>query len=557
MQLVKKIFSAMLILIGILLMLTLFGFAIMMIFHVSIFGYTYASIDIVGDRYAYLGTSVNSIEIDTTTADITLIPASDSDQVSVRLSQNFQGIIKDNITEFSLNISSSQEVEQSGVLKISTQDPSGLMFRNDTVVSIAIPSDKILNNLKISTASDTVNIGGGYQLTVNNMTLINKNKSLLSKISISDNLTINGKLNLETSYGRLTINSILKNDVYVKTEGGSIIFKNNIDGNVTIEGDNPYVEFGSVSEKPVNIIENSKVEEYTRQKKMETDPNKINDLENKIVSEQKKVENALKDIGKVDVKGNILVMECKDGNIKVGGTVFGFVYIESANVQFWANNVENGITCVEGSNNIRIFGSLCKTHAGQDCTIRNGDGHLFINNCYANVKIYAKKNGVNIKNAYNDVYVENKNYATDVNFAEGVVGKKLTIYQENGKITATNLSGVTILDAATNSVTAEFLDINGENSIKAKSGVTIKIKDGVQYTFIAKGKAKSVKLDVNFGSVKYDNWAGERVDEMTEQGIKYTVRYDNINTDPDATGLSSLKVFITDSGKIKASAFWY
>ena len=51
MQLIKKIFNSMLILIGILLMLALFAFAIMMVFHVSLFGYTYASKNVKDNIY--------------------------------------------------------------------------------------------------------------------------------------------------------------------------------------------------------------------------------------------------------------------------------------------------------------------------------------------------------------------------------------------------------------------------------------------------------------------------------------------------------------------------
>ena len=570
MQLIKKIFGAMLIFVGILLMVALFGFAIMMIFHVSIFGYTYASSNDMGNTYRFAGTIVNSIEIDTNNADIVLMSASDSDQVSVKLMQDFQGIVKSDVKKYSYNVPLNDEGTEfsqkpfvsDGVLKIATKDPQGLMFRNKTIVSIAIPQkigliDYVLNNLKISTASDSVDIGEGHSLTVKDLTLINKNKSLLSQLAISKDLHIQGKLNIETGYGRITIYSSINDDVNIKTEGGSIIFKSDIEGNVNIEGDNPYVEFGSVAEKPVNTIENSKVEEYTRQLKIETDTNKIKDLQNKIAKEQKNVEKAFNDIKQVNIKGNLNIIDCNDGNVKVGGTVYGYVYIQSPNVQFWANNVEDGITCDSGANNIRIFGSLCKTKPNKACEIVNGDGHLFINHCYADVSIEAKKNGVNIKNAYSNVYVKNENYGTSVNFAEGVVHKKLEIHQQKGGITATNLSGPTILEAETNKVTAEFLEIYGNtNSIRAKSGVTLKIKDsGNIYSFITKGKAKSVKLNVNLGSVVYDNWSGDWVDEVTEQGIKYSVRHDNINAASGTDLENILNIFVTDSGTIKATSF--
>ena len=567
MQLIKKVFNSILILVGILLMVALFAFAIMMIFHVNLFGYTYASQNMTGDIYYYDQSEVNSLEIDTDAADIVLMPASDASitKVSVVMIQDFQGIVKSDVKKYSYNVAtntegsefSSQPVLKDGVLKIATKEPKGLMFRNKTIISIELPQSLILDNLKIATASDAVDIGYDHELTVNNMTLINKNKSLLSKIAVSQYLTIQGKLNLETSYGRITINSTIKNDVYIKTEGGSIIFNKDVEGDVLIEGKNPYVEFGSVPEKPVNTLENSKVEEYTRQKKMETNPSKIEDLQNKINSETIAVTKALNDIRQVNIKGNLNIIDCEDGNVKVGGTVHGFVYIQSQNLQLWANNVEDGITCDSGANNIRIFGSLCENNLGKTCTIKNGDGHLYINHCYANVNVYAEKNGVFIKNAHSNVYVENKDYGTTVNFAEGVLGKTLEVYQDRGKITATNLSGRTILKALTNSVTAEFLSIQGDdNVIEAKTGATIKVKDGNIFTFIAKGNAKSVKPNVNFGSVKYDSWNGNVNGSRIEVIDKITYRHDNINTAQTDTDLSNnLTVYVTDGGTLKTSIF--
>ena len=225
MQLIKKVFNSILILVGILLMVALFAFAIMMVFHVNLFGYTYASQNMTGDIYYYDQSEVNSLEIDTDATDIVLMPASDASitKVSVVMIQDFQGIVKSDVKKYSYNVAtntegtefSDQPVLKDGVLKIATKEPKGLLFRNKTVIKIALPqkigsADYILNSLKISTASDAVDIGNDHAFTVNDMTLINKNKSLLSKIAVSDYLTIQGKLNLETSYGRITINSTIK-----------------------------------------------------------------------------------------------------------------------------------------------------------------------------------------------------------------------------------------------------------------------------------------------------------------------------------------------------------
>ena len=560
MQLVKKVFSSMLILIGILLMSALFCFAIMMVFHVSIFGYTYASKDDIGIDYRYDQTNadkkINTIQLDTERASIVIMEASEEAQkdVSVLIKQDFQGIVKSDVKEFSYNVPLNEEetefskkpVLQDGVLKIVTKEPSGLMFRNKTYISIVIPKNMVLDGFNVVTGADYVDVGNSHNIQIKDLSLVCTNKSIFSKISLSDYLTITGKLHLETNYGRITINSIIKNDVNIKSKRGSIIFNNDVQGDVVIEGENPYVEFGKITEKAVNTIENSKAEEYTRQKNMEKSQSKINDLQNKIDSENKKAENALKDIKKVNITGSLTIINCSNGNVKVGGTVYGFVYLNAPNIQFWANNVENGFTCESGSNNIRIFGSLCKTHAANTCTIKNGEGHLFINNCYPNVDIYASKNGVNIKNAFNNVKIENKDYGTIVNFAEGVLGKTLDVKQEKGSITATNLTGPTKLTADSNSIYAEFIKVQGENEIKAKFNIKTIVKDGQEYTFTVKSNTKKSKLDVRLGSVKYSGW----IAESSTAEIK-----NNINNSSTGDLANSLLLWTTDGGKIQATTY--
>ncbi len=516
MQLIKKIFNAVLILLGIGVMVVLFCFGLMFLFKVSIFGYTYASQNEARSNSYFIPVdTLKTIDIETNNVSVNLHYVNDTNQTeaTVVFVQDFQGVVKDDVKEISYVVE--PVIDSNGTLKIALNEPSGLYFKNSSRLSIAVPQSFNLENLNIKTGATGVSFGTSDSgFAVDNLSIISTKKVLKSGVTLSNKLTVNKDIYLETFAGKIVVDSNIGRNVTIKTNVGSIIFNKDISGDLSISGKNPDIQIGELSGNIMDAIEKDKYDPST--------------------------------IKQVNVNGSISITDCEMGSVRVTGTVNEFVYINAPNLQFWANKVAKGITCASGSNNIRIYGSLCQNDIGRECVIKNGDGHLYINNSYASLKIYASKNGVNIKNAHGDIWIESEDGGTYVSFANGVSEKALIVNAKRGSITAKNITGSVDLNAQNSDVTAEFLNIVGENSIQAKYKATISVADGIVYALTT--KAKSASVEVNLGSVTYNNWDGaENVDG-------WKVKTNNINTTSTDELTNSLLVWVKENGKINVSA---
>ena len=516
MQLIKKIFNSFLILAGIVIMVVLFGFALMMLFHISIFGYTYASAaGAYGENFEFIAASINSIDIETQGVSLEIHYSSDVNynKVSVIMYEDFQGIVKDDVK--SISFAENPNV-QSGVLKVATTEPSGLIVKNNSKISISLPRNKVLSDLNIKCGGKEIDFGTDEnQLVVNNLNLISTRRSINPGITLSENLKVQNDLYLETFAGRIKVNAYIGNDVNIKTNIGTIIFNRSLPANVTITGEDPNVEFGEVRSSLVSAIENEK--EY--------------DL------------SALK---QVNIGGSLNILDVERGNIKISGTVGEYVYMKAPNVQLWANKISKGITCSNGSNDIKIFGSLGAGNQSGE-SILNVGSHLFINEAYGTLKVNADKNGVNIRNAHGDVNVQNNNKETIVSFANDAVGKTLTVEQKSGNIVARNILGTAILNAPEGKIEAIFANITGENKINCRDDAAVKTKDGLVYELTTKTKSGSV--DVRLGSVAYDNW-----NDATKDG-DWKVVINNINSADSSTLTDKLVIAVSGRGKTTVSAY--
>ena len=515
MKLIKNMFKTLLILIGILAMVALFGFAIMMIFHVSLFGYTYvkydndAQIEFAKEQVDTLTT----IDLTTTRANVVIAYTSQSTAKSMLVSnlQNFQGIFKDTVKRVGYTDPNSEEKKpgyklkiENGVLKIETIEPDGLYLVNDNKIKIYLPQNKLLTDLKINSGAKVIDIGENKNFTVQNLTIL-ANKSILpNNVTISDKLTVQGDLTLKTNLGKITINSTINGNVNINSNAGSITFNTNVAGNVNVSGKSPAVEFGHL---PMDLKFN-------------------NDFD-------------ISDVKQYNILGNLVIDNCSGaGNVKVSGTVNGYVYIYNPDIEFWARNVNNSITCQGGANNIRVFGKL----DGITSTINCGNGYLYLNNTYSVVNAESTMNSVEIKNARNDVTINNTRGDIVVQFADGVT-KKLVATTQTGSIKATNLRGEAKLTANGGNVTASFENVTGNSEIKAKYRANVTIADNITYNFTA--RAKTATVNVQLGSVIYKNWNdAENID-----GWKTKTNVINYN---GSSPSNSLTVSVTDNGSITA-----
>lgn len=511
MQLIKKLFYAILILFGIGVMVVLFMFAIMMVFHVSIFGYTYANVNKVdGKTYDFDRNAIDSIEIETNATNVEFFYTEDSgdNTISIMLREDFQGIIKDNVTRYSYT---KEPIVEDKVLNITTTEPDGLMFKNSTVIYISLPQGKVMENVSIKTNSENISFGQD-EFQVKNLNVISTKKSLSPGVSLGNNLKITESLSLETYAGRINVGADIGGDVNIKTHLGTILFNKSVNGNVTISGDNPHIEFGTVTQAFIDKV------------KSESDYDATS-------------------LNKVNISGDLTIDGVENGgNIKISGTVGGFVYMKSPNMSLWVNNIDHGIVSENGSDEIIIFGSVGSQDTSKTCTLHVG-GNTIINNPYMSLEIYADKNGVDVRNARNNVYIENNNWDTKISFADGALNKTLTILQEHGNIIAKNIQGKANLIATNGKVTAIFKNIVGENKVQAKTEADVKIADGTsEYILTAKSR-NSTTLKIDLGAQQYRDWSSAQEEGDYRQiqlfvPIGYT------------TATNSLNVYVVEKGNL-------
>lgn len=509
MTLIKKIFNTILILIGIAIMIILFGFAVMMIGHVSIFGYTYVSLNHKTETETFNVSELKAIYVDTTNIDVKLLHSNDSTLTygafSVRV--DMQGIVKDDVKEVSVT----KNDDLSITLSLKTTAPEGLLFKNNTVLEIVLPQDKSVDEIKIVT-NKNIDFGSN-DFTVKKLDITASKKFLNSAVSLGSNITVSEELKLNTNYGRIIVDSTINGNLKIDSLAGSVLINKNVGGDVDVTGLNPMVEIGQIPG-------------YWRNKK----------------------EFSTEDFNKltpVNVSGNISIHEIEGGgNIKVSGSVTNVSISESSFVEFWGINVSR-MTCSDGTNNLRIFKKLGDS-SSITSTLNIGEGSLFINNCTNSVNVMAQKGDIYIADAHSNVNIDSKNGSSTVHFNESVTGKSVTITNENHNIEVTNINGVANLTAKKGSVKATFLKVVGNNNIYAQRYIDVKVKDGTTFKLITKAKAGSIAVDMP--PVVYNNWDGAE----NQDGWKVKT---NVINDNGSLTTDILTLQMNGNDKISASLY--
>ena len=555
-MLLKKIFNTILILIGILLMVVLAGFAIMMFGHVSLFGYTWLSLSQTESQlqFTFSPNNLQTIDIETKNLDIIIEYFDDASTTGgvVEIITNMQGIVKDDVKEVSYCEETVDEdgnkqytvinkdsivVDSDGVLKIRTLEPTGFFFKNNSRVRIYLPQKKSnntsfsLQNLKISTASNIINVGNNKKFLINNLEVTASKKFLNTSVSIGEKVIINDNLTLNTNYGRINVNAEIKGNLKVNSLAGSILVNSNVGGDLDITGENPLVEIGSMPGSWRNRKDSYK--DMTKE-----------------IMDNKKAKGVFGDVIIHDIE--------KGGNVKISGVVGGDTYINAPDVEFWAGFVLKGLYCDEGSNNIRIFGSVGvniteleptygaaltifgATNEVKYCSLNVGDGSLFINNSYHVLSITSNKGDVYINRVQNGSEINSTNSGVTVCESHGY----LMVHCDNHNISASNIYGTVNLTAMRGKVAATFVNVSGESTIIAQRNIDVSVKDGNAFNLTTKAKAGAV--DVKMLPVEYDSWDG------VEKQDGWYVRTDAING-----GSASNTLFLQMNGGDKITAGLY
>ena len=518
MVLAKNIFKTILILLGIALMAVIFCFALMLLFHISIFNYTYMKLS-DSETLSVVDidvTNLKSVDISTSNIDVIIAHSNDDgfDTATILTVVDMSGIFKDNVKK--VTYVQNPSIDENGVLKIETKEPAGLFFNNKSYVKLLVPKTKNFENIVINSNAKVISVGDGDNTVVDNMEITAGKKMFNAAISIGKDLTINNKLKLKTNYGRIIIESKINGNVEVESLAGAIQFNTSIGGGLVVTGENPFVQVGTF---PGNWRNKTEIKDKD-----------------------------LVGLTRYDVAGDVTINNVTNGgNVKVSGKIGGYVYMNGDAIEFWANKIVGGLVSDSGSNQIRIYGSLGTTSSTNTCVIDSGYGCLYINKCYTKLNASCDKGGITVMKAYNDIIVDrNRNSDTYICFANDVTGKSLTVINEKGNITAKNISGVAMLDAKSGKVTAEFADVVGDSKVISNYDANIKVKDGKTFSLTAKAK-KNTSVNVQLGSVTYKNWDG-----ATDEGY-YKVRTDIINPNGDDVPANSLTVNVVEKAKLEVS----
>lgn len=460
MDLVRKIFNSIVILIGIAILVVLSAVAVMMLFDVSIFGYTYLKFEkIVESNHYVITQDIEEVNIETNNVGVKIVYTS-LPEVQVILNASLQGVVKDNVKEVSLATCEFANNK----LTVKTTEPEGFMFVNSSYVQILVPDNFAIKNMAINSATDNINFEHTVDNTINNLT-INSTANHIS-YTLADKLVIEENLSIKNISGRIYINSQIKGNVNIESDWGTYIFRRNNNSillglnDINIKGTNPLVEIGNFED----------------------------------------TNNTYSVLGNLNV-----TCEGKNngGIVKVAGTIVGNTYFNAPNLEFYARtvnghfNVQNGIKVIEIEN--------LNKGTGYDSLINSGAGFVKIKNSYcATLTVTSDKNDVIVENAYGNVSVNNNYGATKVNFADGVVGKTINITSENGLIEATNIQGKATLTTGNGTINAIFANVVENNVIKTNFDANIQIKDNLQYKLTTSTK-RSDGVSVDLGSVEYYN----------------------------------------------------
>lgn len=508
MELIKKIFSSILILVGIAAMVVAVFAAVMMIGKVSIFGVSY--VNAITNKEITIKTSgadkmidengtVAKIVIKTNrvTPQIEYFDKLESKNLSVKLSSNLQGFAKGDVKSVSLKTYAPTEVFDGStkVLTIETIEPEGLFFTNNSVLKVCLPRKMSLSDVEIEVGGaksivingnavkeniDELNPNGVkeiVQMHLNTLKITQKEANYngltignIAKWRITNsngqitghdekiNLTVKN-LEIKTVAGRVNVGCPIANDLTIESDSGTFIFntyldapedgiyKNSIGGSAIIKGGSPSIEFGTI--------------------------------ENSIIDKAKK-QQAYSITKQFSIAG-LLSVQC-NALVQVSGEVGDSVSLNKNGATLRANVIKGDLYAESGCGGIVIIdnvGGLILIGTSTDVDVTVND--VFINEIhgYATIK------------SNNKPVVINK-----------LVGATCSIESNRGDIRVKSIDSTSTVNllAKNASIYANFTgsNISGENNLKAtgNGNINVKFLDGQKFKLFAKARSKD-KIKIN------------------------------------------------------------
>lgn len=454
----------------------------------EIFGYHYLSGKAFEAKYEHIeATALSGYEnliIESGGFNLTIEPQEEKmDRVMVSFLPNVNGFTTESIftVDYSFNYN-----EDTKTMSFIVNEPSkGLLFHNNAYIKIGLPN--ITREIDINVKSKGGNVTIGQQtpfgsldpfiFETNSITIENTRAEMAIQnftTSSTGTLSITNKSGRTSILGEVGSYASKTGDVIINSEIGSFIFGTdetvyNIGGNLEIFASNAYVKAGNVGGNVSQITESGYVE-----------------------------------LGTVNED---LVIETKNSETKIG-KVLKTVTIESE-----YNTIEIG-----------QIGEAINSQYQAVILLLNGN--IIIDKCYYNLLVESARGNVTVKEAFLNVDIKTTYGDVDVTYNAftgstfGNALKELSIVTTEGNITAKNIKAKTNLKislSSTATITAEFLEVNGDNFIEGgRREFTVKVPIT---NFNYKIDTTTGGINILAGSNYKTNWVSEDYNTETK---KYT-----------------------------------
>lgn len=417
----------------------------------QIYGYHYLSGDIVTSTEEYTDglLTYENIEVESYGFDIMLYPQDEKlDKVMITFENNANGFTKEEITTFDYMYSYDSLTK---TIKVKVDEPySGLMFYSKAYIKIGVPETTVAKGVIVKSNGGKITIG--EETPFGNLAPLPFETTSLTIENTSAAMTLQnfttsstGVLFITNTSGITDILSDVSSDVIIVSKIGSFNFgtetaNTDIAGNLDIQARNAYV----------------------------------------------------------NVTGNIggEMSQVGDSGLIKLGVIEGDVYINTENGEVEIGTVLGNLSIISKFNTIKIDNVGMTTNYIYSASINSDNGNILIENCYYDLEVNSTRGNITVLNAFWDTAITTTYGDVSINYNEdttatkninGVISAKtLSVTTTEGNITATNLKTVSTLSVASSSaakITAEFLEINGNNIVNiGRRESTVKVPVST-YTF--------------------------------------------------------------------------
>lgn len=453
MELIKKIFASIFILVGFAFLGLIICAAVLLFSPTTqIFGYSYTSVS-EQDNNNYVieqGTQLEGIVVNTYGFDVKITHSADlsTNIVSVSYVNKIQGFYNNGISKAEIN----KSFDNTGtVLTVDVVEPQGIIFNRDSYVQVSLPIDMDISDIQISTNKGNISVGASQQFICENLSITAQNA--LSDINISQ-CNVTNQLNITNIAGIVAVSSNISAGVNIDTNFGTFTFQNVGDLNsaksFVVVGENPSIT--------ANIINTSF--SYTAS------------------------------IGLVRIN-----------------TLNGNSFFDTSSADINIDSVNNAIGIGDGASGVTIQNLGSSAVHDFSAIISSNTGNINIKNAYANATLSSVQGNITVQNVNSQITTNAKYGTVNITFNddENYLGSPLTVTTESGTVNVNNVKNVINITSTSNSViNVQFDKISGVSSIIG-GNQKLSVKTPLQkYKLVT--KSINGNVSVKLGSVEFSTW---------------------------------------------------